>query len=156
MTFDLLKPAILSNNTAELHRVLDANPGLRNDLSTKSRFLAGESSPLHYAANEDRPDMIRILVEDYSSRLNALEIYDPMYKEEMTALHWAATKGHADAVRMLLKLGGDHQIKGCILDISGTAPQMARKEGQKEVIAVFEEFGANRTTCERMVKCSIL
>ncbi len=72
---------------------------------------AGGERALLIAAREGRDDLVKLLVEIGNAHL------DTRYAEEKTSLHWASISqmpGYLDVVKILLKLGADHEAKDAV------------------------------------------
>ncbi len=72
---------------------------------------AGGERALLIAAREGRDDLVKLLVEIGNAHL------DTRYAEEKTCLHWAIISqmpGYLEVVKILLKLGADHEAKDAV------------------------------------------
>jgi ankyrin repeat protein len=108
---------------------------LQAGANTESRGY-NDWTPLHRAAISGCVEFVSLLL-DSGADINARTTID----EHETPLMEAALAGKADVVRLLLDRGADSTLK----NLGGrTAEQIAEKNGNREVVKVFENWKANK------------
>ncbi|MGD0092143.1 MAG: ankyrin repeat domain-containing protein [Planctomycetota bacterium] len=90
-------------------------------------------TPLHWAADTDRPDVVKALLAAHAN-------VDAQNNIGQTPLYWAAFDGHADIVKLLLEQHADPRLKAR----DGSTPYSVASSGldgwrNPEVVKLFEE-----------------
>ncbi|MFH0821783.1 MAG: ankyrin repeat domain-containing protein [Pseudomonadota bacterium] len=109
--------------------------GLFAAVSTANHFYEHHirATPLMIAARAgDMEEVLRLLNE--GAEVNATS------PSGYTALHYAASKGHADLVRLLLRHGADPDLREAGAEL--TILMSAAKQGRVEVVKALLEGGA--------------
>lgn len=90
--------------------------------------------PLHWAALNNRLSIVKYLLEN-NAQINALA-----GDNWSTALHWASSKGHIDAMAMLVAFGADLAIRD---QLGYTALHIAAQNGQSLGVVYLIALGAD-------------
>ncbi|KAE8605305.1 hypothetical protein XENTR_v10015059, partial [Xenopus tropicalis] len=98
-------------------------------------YIMAEITELHQAAALGDYDLV--------SQILKKGLYDPNYKDgdwnDRTALHWAAAKGQADTVKLLIEYGA----RPCLRTDSGwTAAHFAAESGKLSVLRALHSLHA--------------
>ena len=91
------------------------------------------SSPLHLAAKEGLPELVRVLLS------KGAEV-DAKNRRKETALHLAASEGNEEVVRLLLQNNADVDAKN---DFESTPLHLASFEGKEKIARVLLEHNAD-------------
>jgi ankyrin repeat protein len=103
-------------------------PEVRSLLPHIDELTDSGSSPLHFAALQNDPSFVMILVS------SGAEVNTPNYYLE-TPLHWAVKEGHQEVVTLLLTLGARVDI----LDMDQDSPlDWAIQEGQSHLLPLLK------------------
>ena len=92
-------------------------------------------TPLHYATLTGLPDLVKLLVIEFSPDVNARSFLDGV-----SALHLASRDGHAEVARVLLEHGAD--VNAQARD-GQTALHRASRIGQVEIVRMLLKHGAS-------------
>ncbi|XAR65967.1 hypothetical protein NMG60_11011990 [Bertholletia excelsa] len=112
-----------------------ADAGSRSNAVSEARWAAKGWTAVHVAAAFDRADEISGLVREL--RGSSLDCRD---KEDRTALHLAASKGHERCARILVGAGAD--VNAASRD-GRTALYRAAANGDRRMVEVLMELGAD-------------
>ncbi|XP_065906757.1 ankyrin repeat domain-containing protein 49-like [Dysidea avara] len=92
---DRLRGAVEKGSIDDIKELLSSGVDVNADL-----LPPGNITPLHYAAWNNQPDVIRVLHE-YGADINCQNVGN------WTPLHFAANRNHPDVIRMLHECGAD-------------------------------------------------
>lgn len=123
------RDAVVKSNIPLVSDLLSFDPELIDVLIKQD--LYGET-PLHYLAEKDRYQMIKLLG-------SAVASFDPYNEYGMTPLHVASRRGNALSVRALIESGADYR-KGYSSDENFIAAHEAAARGFVSVLNVLFEY----------------
>ena len=115
--------AVMAGDTSQVTKLLRVKPDILHTRTKKHNWTL-----LHMAASGGNMRLTKLLVEK-GCAVNEPNVYGK------TALHYAASKGHAPIVYMLLQAGADASMK---FD-NKTALQLAMENGRTEAIAALQD-----------------
>jgi hypothetical protein len=105
------------------------------------RSLKPRGTALHYAAFCGLHSIVDFLITAHSQ-----DIHSRAFDDELTALHVAVIRGHAEVVQILLERGADPTVQ----DKDGQTPfHFASLKGDVEVIRMILEQGADPTVQDK-------